>query len=416
MSQTATSLADVLMEAWGPDRLVKQFEDKAGPLGRIEQVKATMIGKQAQTPIHKYLAAGYTSVGAGGGAVNTAGNQQVDQAVWTLVNHYHPISLEFSALNQASGNNLQSVVGSKDLEIKGSLSTLRKQMVRQLVTNGDSILASCDTGGASTTVEMLTDSATSYGYQALRRGWLYPGLVVDIGATSDTDSIVTASAITAIKKSSTDPDITIGSSVSTVSGTDFVYIANPNSATAANPEMNGLRNIVHTTGALGGLNPATAGEEFWAAASRDTTTTVFSLDLALNLQREVLQESGENFTDVWTGYKQQQNFYSLLQNQVRFAGETKMGAGDTGGVLWNGMKVDAFPDILDTDWWCLTLSDFQKIVGDYDKPVWVTDVEGSGGKLRWRQGFTSFESMICYGLQIGVSRRNTHAGASALTA
>jgi hypothetical protein len=99
-----------------------------------------------------------------------------------------------------------------------------------------------------------------------------------------------------------------------------VYIANPNSATAANTETNGLRNIVNTSGALGGLNPATAGQEFWAAAARDTSTTVLSLDLILNLNTRVLQKTGKQFTDNVTGYKQQGNFYSLLQNQVRFPG------------------------------------------------------------------------------------------------
>ena len=417
MAQTATSLADVLKERWTDDELQKQFEDEAGPLKRIEQIKATMIGKQAQVPIYKYQGGGYTSVGAGGGALNTAGNQAVDQALYTLVYHYFPIELETSALNQASGNNLQAVIGAKNLEVEGGISTIRKQMVRQLVTNGDGIVAQCDTGGASTTVELIASpSGTAYGFDAIQRGWLHPGLKVDIGTTADTDALATATEITAINESATDPDITIGSSISTTSGTHFVYIANPNSATAANPEMNGLRNIVNTTGALGGLNPASAGEEFWAAAARDTSTSVFSLDLALNLQRGVLQKSGGMFTDVWTGFKQQQNFYSLLQNQVRFAGDTKMGAGNVGGVTWNNMKVDAYPDILDSDWWALTLSDFVRVTGAIQKPTWMSSLEGAGGLLRLKQGYTSFVDQIVYPLQVGVRRRNTHAGATGLSA
>jgi hypothetical protein len=127
-----------------------------------------------------------------------------------------------------------------------------------------------------------------------------------------------------------------------------VYIANPNSATAANPELNGLRNIVNTSGALGGLNPSTAGQEFWKAAQRDTSTAVLSLDLALSLHRSVLQKSGKQMSNVWSGYKQQMNFYSLLQNQVRFAGDLRLGAGNF-ATTWAGMQWEGFQEILDSD-------------------------------------------------------------------
>jgi hypothetical protein len=408
----------VLREAWTTERIQKQFESDNGPLARIEKVKGTMIGKQAQVPIHKSRnLGGYTSVGAGGGTLNAAGKQGVDQASYTLVYHWLQIELDASALIQASGNTAQSIISSKDLEIEGGVENVRHQALRQLMTNGDGIVAQCDTGGASTTVELLASpSGTAWGYDALVRGWLGVGSVVDIGTTSDTDSLVTASEVTAIKDSATDPDITIGTSISTTSGTHFVYIANPNSATAANPEMNGLRNLVNTTGAVGGLDPATAGEEFWAAASRDTTTTVFSLDLALNLQRQVMQRSGKAQTEVWTGLKQQANFYSLLQNQVRFAGEAEMQAGSVGRLKWNGMVVDAFPDVLDSDWYCLTLSDFARITGGTDGPKWASEIEGAGGQTRWAQGTTSFKDAVVYPIQIGLNRRNTHAAATALTA
>jgi hypothetical protein len=289
--------------------------------------------------------------------------------------------------------------------------------MRQLVTNGDSIVAACATGGASTTVSLVASpSGTAYGYDAIVRNWLRPGAVIDIGTTSDTDSLLTAGTVTAVGEVSTAPTITTATSISTTSGTHFVYIANPNSATAANPELNGLRNIVNTTGALGGLNPATAGQEFWQAATRDTTTTVFSLDLALNLNRGVLQKTGKNMSDIWTGFKQQMNFYSLLQNQVRFPGEMKLGAGDFGGVTWGNMKVDAYADILDSDWYCLTLSDFVRVTGNITKPTWMSEIQGTNKGAVWHAGFTDFQDAIVYPFQIGVRRRNSQAGATALTA
>lgn len=416
MADTATTLSSVLKEAWTSDRLKAQFEDKAQVLSEIESVQGTMVGKQAQTPIIKYNAGGYTSFGAAGGSLNTYNNVGTDQAVWTLVNHAMPVSIEFSALNQGGGG-LSSVVSAADLMIERAMSEIRKQCVRQAVTNGDGIVAQCDTGGASATVELVAGpSGTYYGYDAIQRGWLHVNGIYDIGTTADTDALVAATTLTGIKKDQTDPDIIQGTSISTTKDTHYVYIANPNSTTAANPETNGLRNIVATSGALGGLNPATAGQEGWAASARDTSTTVLSLDLALSLDRAVKQETGESYTDVWTSYKQQANFYSLLQNQVRFTGDMNLGAGDVSGVTWSGMRIKAFADILDSDWFALNKKDLLRIHGKYTKPVWASDIEGAGGKFRWAQGASNFVDSIFYSYQLGTQRRNGSAAATGLTA
>jgi hypothetical protein len=377
MAQTPTTLSSVTKERWTDEEIQKQWLADDGPLSRFESVKGTMIGRQAQTPIWGDLnSGGFTSIGAAGGSINTATNQGTAQAVWTLAYLYMPISLEFSTINQATSN-LQSVIAGKNIEIEGAIQTVRNQGTRMFVTNGDSKVATC--GSATSANIPLTAAASegsAYGYQSLVRNWLRPGAVVDVGTAADTDSIATAATVTAVSQSATAPTITTSAGSVTVDTSTFVYIANPNSTTAANTETNGLRNIVNTTGALGGLNPATAGQEYWQAAARDTSTTVLSLDLILSLNRAVLQATGGTFTDTFTGLKQQMNFYSLLQNQVRFAGDLNLGAGNFGGVKWANSKIDAYPAILDTDWFCLNLSDFRRITGDITKPTWFSNLAG----------------------------------------
>lgn len=422
MAQTVANLTDVLKEAWTQDRLEKQFDDQTPFLDRIEKMSAevrnTKIGEKAIVPIHKGRSGGYTSTSSAGGSLNAADEQKVDSAEYTLCYNWFQIALETGALNQSVGGQ-SSVVVAKDLEIEGAISDMAKQNMRQVATNSDGILAACDTGGASTTVELLVDSATSYGYQALVRGWLYPGLPVDIGTTADTDTIATGSVITAVKEDASDPDITISDSVSTVSGTHFVYIANPNSASAANPEINGLRSMVgSTTSALGGLDPDVAGEEFWKPAKVDSTTTVLSLDLLLDMQRAIHQKTGKA-KDLYnaTSLKQEAAFYSILQNQVRFSGDAGVGAGNSGAAKWNGLEIHGIPDILDTDWYMLSLSDFVKVTGQgIQKPTWVSDIEGSGGRLRWGQGTTAFQDAVVFPWQLGMRRRNGCAAAIGLTA
>jgi hypothetical protein len=383
-----------------------------------------MIGTQAQVPIFPGRAGSYTSVGAAGGQLNPATGQPTNQALYTMPYSWFQIELETSALVQ-TGTNAQSIIAAKDLEVQGAVENTRHQIARQIVTNGDGIVAACDTTASATTIKLVAAAAegAAYGYSALARGWLPSGATtgqyIDIGTTADTDALATGVQVTGVVTSLTAPTITItGSAIATTLGTHFVYIANPNSTTTANPEVNGLRQIIGT-GSFGGINPATSGNEFWQAASRDTATTTFALNLALGLQRGILQNGAEmgGGMEVWTSFKQQTNFYALLQNKVQFVGEQNMQAGDITKPTWNGMTVRAYPDVLDTDWFLVNVPDLVKVVGNVDKPTWASDMAGhSDGRsgMPWRQGFTSFVDAVVYPINIGARRRNTMAAATAL--
>jgi hypothetical protein len=422
MAQTVANLTDVLKEAWTSERLEKQFLDEFPFLDKITrtaaEVSKTKIGEKAIVPIHKGRSGGYTSTNAAGGSLNAADEQKVDAAEYTLIYHWFQTAIETGALNQATGGASGAVVA-KDLELQGALSDVANQCMRQVATSGDGVVAACDTGGASTTIELLVDSSTAYGYQALVRGWLYPGLTIDIGATSNTDSIVGAATIASVTESVTDPDIVIDSSVSTTATTDFVYLSHPNSATAANPELNGLRSMAgSTSSSVGGLDPDTVGEEFWKPAKVDTTTTVFSLDLASSLARACRQKAGNSAGNfVLTSLKQEENFYLLLQNQVRFAGDANLGAGNAESVKWKGMSINAEPFILDQDWYCLTLKDIVMITGQgITKPTWASELQGTSKGMQWVPDTTSFRDGVVWPFQVGLSRRNSHAAAIGLTA
>lgn len=419
MGATVATMTSVIKDAWTSSRLAKQFYNANPVLDWFQEVEATMIGTQAQVPIHKWRSGGSTSTNAAGGALNSAGNQQVDQALYTLVYLWHQISIETAALNQ-TGSSAQSIIGSKILEVQGAIDDISKQASRQLCSNGDGYIAQCTTTTTANEIELLAASSGGLGYDAIRRGWLFPGLPVDIGTTSDTDTIASGVTITAVEESASTPSITVdGSTVSTTSS-HYVSIKNPNSTTTASPELNGLRNMLgSSTTTLGGINPATAGNEFWKPALVDSSTTSLSLDLALNLQAAVFQKSGGYQSHVLTSVKQGSAFYSLLQNQVRFAGEMKMGAGGVGGLTglsWNGVNLNVFPDIVDKEWYHVSKDDIVRIVGSIKKPTWTSELEGSGEGLRWSQGNTNFVEGLCFPLNVGLQRRNSHASAVNLTA
>ena len=386
-----------------------------------------MIGTQAQVPILPGRAGSYTSVGAAGGALNPATGQPVNQALYTMPYSWFQIELETSALVQA-GNQAQSVVSAKVLEVEGAVENTRHQISRQIVTNGDSIVAAVGTGSAGTTIPLVAKAAEGalYGYSALRRGWLPSGVstgqYVDIGTTADTDALTTdLTQIVSYVPSPTAPTITLSATtaVATTAGTHFVYIRNPNSTTAANPELNGLRQLINEPARSaastrprpdwnGGRPPRATrrpprSASTWRSACRPTSCrTAPALD----------------GIEIWTSFRQQQNFYALLQQKVQFPGEMNMQAGDVTKPKWNGMGLAGLP----------RRPRHRLVHGQPARPhqgrrqhrqadVGVGHRGPPDGKsgMPWRQGFTSFVDAVVYPVNLGARRRNTMAGATALT-
>lgn len=404
--QTAANLANVTKEAWSSQEVAKQFYDENPLLAKFRAIKGTVMGTQVQVPVYAYLPGGYASTDAAGGAIQDTNPAATTKAAYTLVYHWFQMGVETGALNQTASN-AQAVVSAKNIEMEGAVSAVSRQCSRQLASDGTGFIAAVTAAGPATT---FTLTASGNGPNALERGWLWPGLTVDIGTVSDSDASASGVKISSVDE--VNGTITIPSS--TVAGSSFVSIANPNSATLTNPELNGLPNIVGT-GTLGGINPATAGNEYWQSYV-DSATTVMSLDLILNLRRKVKMKVGQRGGDTLAlGLKQEQALYLLLQNQVRYGSDGNLSAGAVSSVSWSDLNILAVNDLLDKHAFVLTMSDFIRATGDITEPTWVSDLEGAGGDLRWRQGNTNFVNALVFPFQTGVQRRNSHAAASALT-
>ncbi len=416
---TVSGLANVMKDVWTPGRIKTQFYNRNPLLKMIrDAANVTTIGLQAQVPIQVDNPQGYTSTGAAGGSLNPATATPTAQATFAMVYHYMQMGLEMATLNQ-TGTSAQSVVSAKDMEMKGNVDGMSRQCSRQVARNGDGIIAECDTSGGSVVVPLRVNSATVgyHGLDALQRGHLKVNMLVDIGTTADTDALVASTTVSAVDKTVTAPTITVGTSITTTAGTHFVYMANPNSATAANVELNGLENIFGTS-TFGGINPASAGNDYWQGYV-DTTTTSLSIDLGLALQEQVYIQDGTYDSRVVTSARQMRNFYSLLQNQVRFMGEKGMGAGgipNLDGLTWNGVGISAMPDVYTPDWFHFMPEDLMMVRGSITDPTWVSELEGSGGDVRWVQGTTGFANAVVWPFQLGAVRRNRAASARNLVA
>lgn len=407
MAATATSVQDALKRVYTQDTLEDQLYSENPWLDRIEKTTKYKVGEVARVPLHTNRNGGYSVLATGSdGPLNAAGQQEVKKAEFNYTHHHQQIKVHGEAIDITQGNAL-SVVAGVDLEVQGAISDLRKQLGRQAVTNGDGILAQCGTTSSSATVQLATAASATYtsGTNAITRGWLYPGIYVDIGTGASEGSLVNSEAITAVDD--TNYTITVTTAITT-SSSNYVSVNGSRSGTTGY-EMNGMRNVVGTS-TFGGLNPATY--PVWKAASVDTTAQELTVGLMLTSCQAVHQKSGDEPDFILTGLKQQRKFYQLLQPQVRFPDDSALGAGKRSQPKWDGKEIFASPEVLDEDMFFGRLKHLFMLA--IDKPKWQ-NVDTGGNILAWYQGYDSFVGKLTYRCQLGTNRRNVFARLGGLT-
>jgi len=410
-ASTRTTLADITKEVWTASRLEKQFYPKNDFFSKIERTDRWTHGNKAVVPIHKGRGGGDTSFPSGTvTALNPASYQKVDRAEYQVKGHARQIEVDQSVYNEAAGGDASAVEGLV-LEIEGAVDDFKHALERQLLSNGDALIAQCTTSSGTAVINLVS---TGYGYDAIVRNWLHPGQTVDIGTTADEEAIVADSLISAVSDSVTTPTITIASAVTT-SSSHYVSIAGARDGTTSY-ETNGLRTIFGSaTSSIGGLDPDTAGEEFWKPAKVGTETTL-SIDGILDLQVQTQMRSGAPANTLVMSLKQRKNLYELLQSQVRFSSDS-VTAGGMEQATWNGMDIFAVPAIPDRELYLLNLKDLAIVTGKkISGPTWASDIGNSGSTgLLWRQGYTSFVDGLFYPCNLGVTRRNSGASNISLT-
>jgi len=390
---------DVLKEVWTQDRLEKQFYDKNLLLDTIEKTSKYRVGRVAKVPVHLERSGGYTIVPeAGSSSLNAADNQKVDKAEFKHTRHWFQVQIDTNAITSSEGP--LAVASAMDAEVTGAIENTRHQVAAQAFGDGTGNLAQCGTTTAATVVVLATGDTW-----ALDRGYLYPGLTIDIGTTSSEASIANDRVITAVDY--TNNTITISGAAVTTSSSHYISIANSRSG-ATFYGMNGLGNIVGT-GAFGGLT-----DERWKSFAIDAASPAedLSLEKLLDVQRKIFQQRGGRPDWNLTSPLQQQLFYLLLQSQARFSGDTGIGAGNDTGAKWAGMTVDAQPDCPDDEWYMLTKGHLFMV--RTDKPYWVTQKYG-GSILEWKQGTTNLVGALEYYAQLATNRRSAHGKLTGLS-
>lgn len=402
MAADPSTIQSALKETWTEQRIAEQLYNDNPVLSRVKRLKNTEMGEYALTPIHIGRNWGFSTTSSSGGTLNSAGNQSYAQAQWSYTNQHVQVKIQGSAIDQTKGDAL-SVASVVDEEVSGAVNDLNRNLSRQIFMDGSAQIAQCGTTSSSTTVQLNTTS----GYNAIERGWLGVGAVVDIGTSSNPTSIASGVSVTAVDLANS----TITVSGSAVSTTSSAYVSLKGTRSGSTSyEMNGLRNIVSTSATLGGL--ATASYPEWVAAGVDSTSQAITLALLYTQNQLIAQKTGKPADFVVTGLKQQRKAYTLLQAQVRYANDSSTPTGGVDGVDINGVKLYAVPDCQNEAVYFLTIGDlFTVSAGD---PYWQSRITG-GETLAWVQGEDAYAGKITTRMQLGVRRRNSHAALTGLT-
>lgn len=394
MAVSSADYEEVMKEIWTQDTLEQQFHDGDGVLDQVEKTNKYNIGKQASVPTHMERSGGYTIVPPGGSSsLNGSDKQKVDKAVYNYARHWFEIQLDTAAIERSEGP--LAVAGALDTEVSGGIADMRHNIAAQIYGDGTGNIAKCGSTTAASAV--VLDSAW-----AIERGFLYPGLKVDIGTAGSESSIAADKEITAV-----DPvakTITIGSTTVTTTGSHFVSIANSRSGTTFYGS-NGLGNIVSASSTLGGL--ATSTYWRWASAV-DTTSADISLAKLLALRTKITQARGKPDWNVMSPV-QENNFYQLLQSQVRFSSDSVEAGSEK--VKWSGMQIDGQVDCPDPVWYMLTKKNIFAV--RIDKPYWVSQKHG-GNILLYKTGTTYVSGAAEYMLNLATNNRAAHGKMTAL--
>lgn len=250
---TLTTLTNILKEFYLPP-VVEQLNNEvlAMQILSLDSKNIDLVGLEAVVPLHTTRSGGVGSRGELE-TLPTAGSQAYSVAKFKLKYHYGVIQVSGQSINQ-SKSGAGAFLQAYQSELDGIKNDLMYDFGRQVYGDGSGKVATCGTGGPSTTVNLSSA-------EAVTKGLLYVGMVIDIGPAATPTSIVAADTISDV--SIANSTITIATTVTT-SSSDFVYRSGNNVGGTIREMDAGLQALIATSAnTVGGIDSSAAGNHFW---------------------------------------------------------------------------------------------------------------------------------------------------------
>lgn len=386
---TLSTLSAILKDYYLPT-VADQINNEILMLQRLEPSAENLFGNQAVLAIHKGRSGGIGPA-VEGGALPAAGNQQYARAVFNLIYLYGRISVTGPGMAKtasAAGAYLQMLKS----ELDGIRTDLQKDLARQVYGSGlgNGLIAQCGVTTTSNTVVLASD-------EALRKGHIYIGMVVDLGTSPSATSVATARNVTDVNV--TNKTITIDGAAVTTSATTFVARSG-----AGGGEITGLCDIVTTSAAsttVGGIDATSAGNSWWDNKRMVNGGTARSLALTLLSQAfNQVRVAGGDVSLMTGSFGIQRALFELLQSQVRYTTPTELKGGFT------ALDFQGRPFVPDVDhpYGRVNLL-VEKELRLFSNRDWHF-LDEDGDVLKWIPGFDKYEAVLTRYINLGVNRRN----------
>jgi hypothetical protein len=413
-----STIGDILKDYYmGP--VNEQLNNEVLLLSRLESRSEDLVGKRAYVPLHTGRTAG---IGARGelATLPAAGAQAYNKAVYDLKYLYGRIQVSGPSMAKSksdAGAFLNILKG----ELDGVRNDLRKDLARQIYGDGTGIIVGVAAiATAVTGAQIVTlDSA-----EPLRKGQFYVGMLVDV--LNDSGTMATGGAALPIASINlATPSITLtttGLEASNANEASFSITragalsdaTYPSDANRLSNEIDGIQRIVSTStsNSLGGISVTSSSNTFWDnkrlvrgtdwsdsdpdVASNQTGVSLDLVQKAMNLVRI----EGANPSVILTTLGIQRDFYSLLQDQVRYTEPTQFRAGFS--VLeYAGMPLVADIDAPYGNMYILDESTL-KVFSDQDFHF----LDGDGNTLRQVPDKDAYEAVMVRYMNLGATKRS----------
>jgi len=400
---TLSSVSDILKEYYlGP--VAEQLNNEVLFLARLNTRSEDLVGKRAYVPLHTSRSGG---IGARAEAASlpAAGNQTYSKAVYDLKYLYGRVQVTGPSMAKTK-NEAGSFLQALKSELDGIRNDLQKDLARQIYGDGTAQIAQCGTTTSSTTVQL---NATR-GKEAIRKGQLYVGMLVDIGTVADVDTMGAAREITAVDY--TNATITISGAAVTTSLSHYVTRAGAGIDGAAtgtgsrSSEVDGIKRIVDEgaptagTNAFGEIDPYT---NTWWDNKRVTSVGNITLD-DLQTGMNLVRLEGGTPTVMVTSMGIQREIYRLLEDQVRYVDPSSLSY----SAGFKTLEYAGMPIISDIDapYGKLYMLDESTLKVFSDQDWHFLDADGQ--TLRQVSGYDAFEAVMTRYMNLGATKRSNH--------
>ena len=390
------STADAALKELYLGKLRLQLNDDVSPtLTQLERTSENVEGRRVVLSLHYGRNGSFGSAGEGD-ALPVAGNQSYLEERIGLRYHYGRIQFNGPVI-RAMKSDKGSFVRAIESETKRLLVDAQQVMGRQVFNDANQTMARCGTTAGATEIVLHTSTTATQ-----MRNFVV-GQRIDVGTIAAPTADLNGAVITAVNR--TTKTITTATAITT-DASDYVWAHN-----GKDNEINGLQEIVDSTGSLFNVDPTTY--DFWKSYE-DAVDGILTENDIMTALDNIIITSGQAVNLAVTSHGVIRAFHAQLQSQKRYVGES-----DTlkGGIKGLAVSSGSQQVALMSDRFCpestlfLLNTDNLKF---YQSADWEW-MQEDGNVLSRVTGYDAYEATLFTYRNLMTDRRNTHGKLTGIT-